>query len=995
MATVTYAVNLPSGKTLSSGSVPVDSTTYSSGNTVTVLGNTTMTLTGWNFGGWTFDPTYTLVYSAGSTFTITTSVTLYAVWFVQGAHSYTNPYSQPAIPYGVTSVDVGAAVSPPSGGFPVSIATRNYMVDTSFEPYRREAFRHKSLQPQRQSLHFTNIPDDGTVSTEGLWRREARDWSLGTGQIYYDRKKSDDARFYQSKGIDPWTQWEARLLSDVTQKYSTTNNVKAIKVGQYIYILDGNTITFRSSWTGSATTVTGLPASITILDFCTDGYNIYILHTKGVSVAIAGTAAVPATVASSSVTTTMGAKFVDQTATTGVAFTAANASIPLSGIIYFGGDRLMMALNNVSTWNSASGSTVVGANLFDLSDHVGGTVLAHGTSGSPTQGQEWLYTHPNALWKWTAITAGSSQIYFAGHNVNLNGSTATDCSPGTIFRSTLPAQTTSGVLPTLDYPVSALPMVDGEYPTAIRNYLNYIFIGTNKGIRMCETLNALDPVGNTGDLKSGPLTPNVTQIPSLPVTAIVGNDRYVYWAWNNYDDESTGIGRLDLTTFIDNLSPAYASDLMIDGQVVTDGTGGITWLDWDPFTNTPLMSLNNATLDSGDIIGKVASTTYTSGSPMTTAVSGTLSTTPSALTVASIGKFAFQGGQFVLTHASTPYTVTYTGINLATPSLTGCTITSGSVTVSSGDKLTGYTNVYTFTGYNNFANNNLLSTTNASSSNFNLPPVGQPNPWIIGQTTSGFTVVTTTVTGLPAGTGYAPTNPPPGYTTSTYATGIDAKIITTDSYVFSGVTTDAYGTPISTVPDGEIYSGIITYGIPDNKNAVSIDVGINNVQDTLLSSGVDFMITTDNADPLDIGSYYGTATKATLPFTQQFGEQYEITTTLTAAQNASTLNRTSPKLNRWTLKALPGIPSGVMISVVILMYEPVEMDGSTIYLDPYDEYEFLEGLRQSQRIVTYVEGPYTANVTVDMIDWLPERRRRTEQGGFHGDMVVYLKTITG
>ena len=537
-------------------------------------------------------------------------------------------------------------------------------------------------------------------------------------------------------------------------------------------------------------------------------------------------------------------------------------------------------------------------------------------------------------------------------------------------------------------------MVNGEYPTAIKNYLNYIFIGTNKGIRMCETLNALDPVGNTGDLKSGPLTPNVTQIPSLPVTAIVGNDRYVYWAWNNYDDESTGIGRLDLTTFIDNLSPAYASDLMIDGQVVTDGTGGITWLDWDPFTDTPLMSLNGATLDSGGMTGKLDSTNYTSTGPFTTAVSGTLSTTPSTLTVASTANFAIPGGQFILTHLSISYTVTYTGVSATT--LTGCTIASGSVTVSSGDKLTGWQNIYTFTGYNNFANNNKLQTTNASNSIFNLPNgPGQPYPWIFSQTTSGFKIQTTTIDKPGLGHNAFPTNPPAGYTTSTYATGIDAKIITTDSYVFSGVTTDAYGTPISTVPDGEIYSGIITYGIPDNKNAVSIDVGINNVQDTLLSSGVDFMISTDNADPLEIGSYYGTATKATLPFTQQFGEQYAITTTLTAAQNASTLNRTSPQLNRWTLKALPGIPSGIMISAVLLMYEPVEMDGSTVYLDPYDEYEFLEGLRQSQRIVTYVEGPYTANVTVDMIDWLPERRRRTEQGGFHGDMVVYLKTITG
>ena len=96
-----------------------------------------------------------------------------------------------------------------------------------------------------------------------------------------------------------------------------------------------------------------------------------------------------------------------------------------------------------------------------------------------------------------------------------------------------------------------------------------------------------------------------------------------------------------------------------------------------------------------------------------------------------------------------------------------------------------------------------------------------------------------------------------------------------------------------------------------------------------------------------------------------------------------------------TLKALPGIPSGIMISAVILLYEPDEVDGTINYQDPYAEYAFLESLRQSQRVVEYIEGPFTAQVTVDQLDWLPERRRPITQGGYHGDIVVYLKTVTG
>ena len=77
----------------------------------------------------------------------------------------------------------------------VSIAGRNYVLDTSFEPYRRDAFRHRSIQAQRESISLDNIPGEGTVNTEGLWRRLAEDWHNGAGQPYQDRKDSLDSRF--------------------------------------------------------------------------------------------------------------------------------------------------------------------------------------------------------------------------------------------------------------------------------------------------------------------------------------------------------------------------------------------------------------------------------------------------------------------------------------------------------------------------------------------------------------------------------------------------------------------------------------------------------------------------------------------------------------------------------------------------------------------------------------------------------------------------------
>ena len=75
--TVTYINN---GAT--SGSMPVDNTAYTSGATVTALGNTgALKDTGFVFAGWNTAPDGSgTAYAAGSTFVISSNITLYAQW---------------------------------------------------------------------------------------------------------------------------------------------------------------------------------------------------------------------------------------------------------------------------------------------------------------------------------------------------------------------------------------------------------------------------------------------------------------------------------------------------------------------------------------------------------------------------------------------------------------------------------------------------------------------------------------------------------------------------------------------------------------------------------------------------------------------------------------------------------------------------------------------------------------------------------------------------
>jgi hypothetical protein len=124
-------------------------------------------------------------------------------------------------------------------------------------------------------------------------------------------------------------------------------------------------------------------------------------------------------------------------------------------------------------------------------------------------------------------------------------------------------------------------MSPDEYPTCLQGYLDYIFIGTNRGIRMTQP-------DSQGGLTSGAALPSIVQPVTKPVRAITGDGRFVWFGWSNYDNASTGLGRLDLTNNIANtaLTPAYQSDLM------TGGPGEVLDAAWDPTLALPLFAVS-------------------------------------------------------------------------------------------------------------------------------------------------------------------------------------------------------------------------------------------------------------------------------------------------------------------------------------------------------------------------------------------------------------------
>jgi len=153
-----------------------------------------------------------------------------------------------------------------------------------------------------------------------------------------------------------------------------------------------------------------------------------------------------------------------------------------------------------------------------------------------------FFTHPNTDFVWVDFAEGNAAIYMAGFSGDKS----------LIYRSAIKADGTA-----LDAPVVAGHLPDGEIVSSIYGYLGrFILIGTNKGWRLAISTD-------TGDLNIGKLIPTTSTVRSFE-----GQGEFVWFGWSAFSATATGLGRLSLGEFTDTdqLVPAYASDLMVDGQ---------------------------------------------------------------------------------------------------------------------------------------------------------------------------------------------------------------------------------------------------------------------------------------------------------------------------------------------------------------------------------------------------------------------------------------------
>lgn len=188
---------------------------------------------------------------------------------MSGYLSLAEPFTSGYYTSGSTSV--GAPTREVPGLYDVAIGGHGYIVDW------KVGIKHQTIPTLRPVFIQADTLGEKNINPESLWRASQNTWHKGAGQRYLDHLDSDPARFYQSKGIDPWTKWQFTLHHDTTQLRASANtNLRLSIAGDWLYLSDGNSVVYTLNLSAYST-VAGTPAA-SVTGLCSDGYTVYAAY---------------------------------------------------------------------------------------------------------------------------------------------------------------------------------------------------------------------------------------------------------------------------------------------------------------------------------------------------------------------------------------------------------------------------------------------------------------------------------------------------------------------------------------------------------------------------------------------------------------------------------------------------------------------------------------------------------------------------------------------
>lgn len=324
--------------------------------------------------------------------------------------------------------------------YDVTIRGRGFFLDMEDDQFAGPS----SVALMRTQADTSGRPDESSLNREDSWTRTMTSWHLGAGQRVYDGPGSEPARFFESRGVDPWTENELSLLPAMATVELTDNINRLVAIGRdryasFLFALVAGSIYW---WDAIPSMADQHPDALADFQLLTGGGGFRDLTTDGTSVYATDGADVY--------------RFAPGDTGPGTAWNQLDC------------DRLYFARGRLLATKDQS--------IYDL------TNAAHPTAPAAA------FTHGNASWRWTGFAEAGPYIYAAGSTDSIS----------MVYKLGITEDTAE-----LDAPVPAVQLPDGESVQTIYGYAGFILIGTNLGVRLAQpdaqgylTYGALIPVGH-------------------------------------------------------------------------------------------------------------------------------------------------------------------------------------------------------------------------------------------------------------------------------------------------------------------------------------------------------------------------------------------------------------------------------------------------------------------------------------------------------------------
>lgn len=896
---------------------------------------------------------------------------------------YASPLYDPATPfYG----GAGSSAEVPFP-FPVSVAGRPYQIqwDHTVIGVWGAKFKRESLPMLRQQADNSNTPGEQSISPEQFWRRSQETWHYGSGQTHLDRNQSELRRFSTSKGIDCWTPWKLKLLNQTAQvRASTNSNINLAIAGSNLYVADGTSLVYING-TPSIWQSQTLPSA--------GAWNVF--YGGGKFVAWQNNSAIVAT-SLDGITWTSGAlpstNFWSSMSYNGSVYVIVAANGGNTAAVATSSDGLTWTARTASsaqTWNSVT----YGGGLF--------VAVAGGTTTAMTSpdGITWTSrTMPSAS-QWTAVTYGGG--LFVAVSQSTAGATSTDgitwtarTMPSAVLWSAIAYSGTTFVAvandPTTTYATSTngttwtsriLPSSDSWSSIAYGGG-NFVVTSATSG----TSLTSLDGISwNSISLPTSASGWNVASNGTLFVAVTDSSDAIAATLTLTYNfanvtgvsaTASTSIDTDGNTVYIANGADGIYSTVSGTSTASSYATGNVSVV---RFVKSRLMAAGGGKLWNVTGAGALGG--------------GGLLLDLSARSFTWVDICGGQSQIYAAGYAGDKSLIYRTalvadGTTLAVPTVAG-ELPDGEI-VRSINAYLGYVVIGSDLGVRFCSVNSDGSLTIGS-----LISTTSPVYCMEGQDRFiwyGMTNYDSTSTGLGRMdlTTFTSTLTP-AYASDLMATaqGTVRSVVTlANKRVFSvdgvGVFYEVLNTPVTS---GTLTTGLVGYGISDDKVAMFVDLKYADTNGTITAA-----ISTNNSTYTTIGTSPLTGStnlSETLPCGQLPAEEFNLTFTLAPT------GTTSPTLNRWTLRSYPTPKRSGQWDIPIMLYSEINAADKDWAFDVTAEYAFLSGLFNTGNIVNLQVGNTNYQVVLYDFTWLPEQTTALNDGNQEGTFYAQFREIAG